>query len=297
MFATAPSSLGMRVYSGVTPTLIAPATAYPYFYVSAEAPSGYYTYNLELKYKPIWMGTLPTPADLKIAAKAPANPWLVLGGTNSAVDTIAYTISGIATLADLPSMFTMADDLNPLPVALMRFSGNKADQAAHLNWATASERNSSHFEVERSYDARNFKAISQVKSNGNSNSLKNYSFIDADAFMNNEAVVYYRLKMVDMDGSFEYSNTVTISNNNDEVTIETINVFPNPFNNELFIEYKSVQNETVELRDLSGRLVMTQSLNASDAVHQLNIPSSLDKGIYILTFGSNKAKSLKVVRD
>ncbi len=295
--ATAPASLGMRVYSGVVPPLTAPATAIPYFYISTVAPSGTYTYNLDLKYKPIWMGTLPTPADLRLAAKAPANAWLVLGGTNSAVDTIASTISGIATLTDLPSIFTMADDLNPLPVALMHFSGSKADQAANLNWATASERNSSHFEVERSYDARNFKAIGNVKSNGNSNSLKNYSFMDADAFMNNETVVYYRLKMVDMDGSFEYSNTVTISNNAEEGTIETMNVFPNPFNNQLFIEYKSVQNETVELRDLSGRLVMTQSLNASDAVHQLNIPSSLDKGIYILTFGSNKAKSLKVVRD
>lgn len=296
-FATAPSSLGMRIYSGVAPANIAPATAYPYFYVSAEAPSGSYTYTLALKYKPIWMGTLPTPADLRIAAKAPANAWLVLGGTNSVVDTLAYTITSASTLSDLPSVFTMADDLNPLPVSLMRFNGSKADLAANLNWATASERNSSRFEVERSYDANTFAPIGNVKSNGNSNRLQNYSFVDADAFVNNEPVVYYRLKMIDNDGSFEYSNTISINNNEEETTIETVNVFPNPFNNELFIEYKSVQNETVELRDLSGRLVMTQVLNSSNAVHQLNIPSSLDKGIYILTFGSNKSKSLKVIRD
>jgi hypothetical protein len=65
----------------------------------------------------------------------------------------------------------------------------------------------------------------------------------------------------------------------------------------LYIDYKAASNETVELRDMSGRVIFTQTLNSADMVHQLNIPSSLDKGIYILTFSSNSAKSVKVVRN
>ncbi|MDZ4666841.1 MAG: T9SS type A sorting domain-containing protein, partial [bacterium] len=296
-FATAPSSMGMRVYSGVTPTLIAPATAYPYFYYSAEAPSGTYTYNMTIKYKPIWMGTLPTTANFKLATKAPANAWSVLGSTNSMVDSVAYTISGLATLTDLPALFTAADDMNPLPVEMIRFTGVKSEYTANLNWSTATERNSSHFEVERSYTGVDFSRLGNVKSNGNSNSLKNYSFVDGDAFVNNEPIAYYRLKLVDRDGSFEYSNTISIENGKEEVSAEPINVFPNPFNNTLFIAYKSLTNEVVALRDLSGRLIMSQNLNAEEMVHQLNIPSSLDKGIYLLTFGSNRTKTVKVVRD
>ncbi|MDZ4667959.1 MAG: T9SS type A sorting domain-containing protein, partial [bacterium] len=296
-FATAPSSMGMRIYSGVTPPLIAPATAYPYFYCSAEAPTGFYTYNMVLKYKPIWMGSLANTVDFKLAAKAPANSWFVLGSTNSMVDSVAFTISGLATLNDIPAIFTAADDMNPLPVEMIRFTGNKSEFAANLNWSTATERNSSHFEVERSFTGADFSTLGKVKSNGNSNSLKNYSFVDRDAFLNNEPIAYYRLKLVDRDGSFEYSNTIAIENSKEEVSAEPINVFPNPFNNALFIEYKSLSNETVELRDLSGRLIMSQKLNDLDRVHQLNIPSNLDKGIYILTFGSNRTKSVKVVRD
>jgi hypothetical protein len=296
-FATAPTSMAMRVYSGVKPLLIGTASAFPYFYVTAEAPTGTYTYTYALKYKPIWMGTLPTVADYRLAMKAPANAWMPLTGTNSELDSNNFTLTSMVNLSDLPAIFTAADNINPLPVELVKFTGTKVDVAASLNWATATERNSSHFEVERSYDASNFNTIGMVKSNGNSNKMVTYNFTDKGAFMNNEPVVFYRLKMVDMDGSFEYSNTVTINNQLEEVEVSEVKVFPNPFNSNFVIDYKSTENEVVELRDLSGRLVMSQTLNNDEMLHQITVPQNLDKGIYILNFTSNRTKSVKIVRD
>jgi hypothetical protein len=240
---------------------------------------------------------VPSETVLKMSVKAPTAAWLNLLGTSSTVDSTLKLVVANSPIFDMPAIFTGTDENNPLPVEMIKFVGSKVDVAAALNWATATEKNSSHFEVERSFDAKNFKGIGKVKSNGNSASVKNYAFTDEQAFMNNEAVVYYRLKMIDRDGSFEYSNTISIANNNEEVNLADVKVFPNPFNNDLYIDYKAASNETVALRDMSGRVIYTQFLNSADMVHQLNIPSSLDKGIYILTFSSNSAKSVKVVRN
>ena len=296
-FSTAPASISAKLYTGVKAPLLGTATGYTNFYVDVNAPAGLYNYNAKLYYNPSWIGTVPSESVLKMSVKAPTAAWLNLLGTASTVDSTLKLVVANSPLSDMPAIFTGTDENNPLPVEMIKFVGSKVDLAAALNWATATEKNSSHFEVERSFDAKNFKGIGKVKSNGNSASVKNYAFTDEQAFINNEAVVYYRLKMIDRDGSFEYSNTISINNNDEEVTLADVKVFPNPFNNDLYIDYKAASNETVELRDMSGRVIFTQTLNSADMVHQLNIPSSLDKGIYILTFSSNSAKSVKVVRN
>ena len=296
-FSTAPTSVSAKLYTGVKAPLLGTATGYTNFYVNLTAPAGMYNYNAKLYYNPSWIGTVTSESVLKMSVKYPTAAWLNLLSTSSTVDSTLKSIVGNSPLMDLPAILTGTDDNNPLPVELMKFMGSKVDVAAALNWATAAEKNSSHFEVERSYDGKNFKTIATVKSNGNSNSVKNYSYSDEIAFVNDESAVYYRLKLVDRDASFEYSNTIRIANNDEEVTLSDVKVFPNPFNNNLYIDYKAATNETVELRDMSGRVIFTQTLNSADMVHQLNIPNSLDKGIYLLTFSSNSAKSVKVVRN
>jgi len=292
-----PSSISAKLYTGVKAPLLGTATGYTNFYLDVNAPAGVYNYTAKLYYNPSWLGTVPAESVLKMSVKTPTAAWLNLLSSSSLVDSNLKSLVSTTPLYDMPAIFTGTDDNNPLPVEMIKFTGSKVDQAASLAWATATEKNSSHFEVERSFDATNFKAVGKVKSNGNSASVKNYNFTDEDAFVNNEPVVYYRLKMVDRDGSFEYSNTISINNNDEEITLADVKVFPNPFNNDLYIDYKAASNETVALRDMSGRVIFTQSLNSADMVHQLNIPNSLDKGIYILTFSSNSAKSVKVIRN
>lgn len=96
----------------------------------------------------------------------------------------------------------------PLPVQLTSFNATKANSKVVLNWATAQELNSDYFEVQRSTDATNWTTVTTVKAAGNSGNILTYKAEDAAAASGN---VYYRLKMVDQDATFAYSNIARLS--------------------------------------------------------------------------------------
>jgi hypothetical protein len=90
-----------------------------------------------------------------------------------------------------------------VPVSLINFNANKADKKVLLNWETSSEINSSHFEIERSINGYQFEKIGRVNAAGNSNTLKAYKFIDNFPV---KGMNYYRLKEVDLDDQYKYSD-------------------------------------------------------------------------------------------
>ena len=77
-----------------------------------------------------------------------------------------------------------------------------------LNWSTASEENNDYFEIQKSYDSEVFTPIGYVDGAGNSNEVLDYSYTDSET---NKA--YYRLKQLDYDGEFEYSDIVVVKGN------------------------------------------------------------------------------------
>ncbi|MGB0522977.1 MAG: hypothetical protein ACPGJS_08450 [Flammeovirgaceae bacterium] len=95
-----------------------------------------------------------------------------------------------------------------LPVEFIFFRGELLDDVSVLRWATAIEKNSDSFIIERSFDLDEFEAIGFVKAQGNSNVYQDYSFIDAEG---NTQTTYYRLKQLDIDGTFTYSKVISIS--------------------------------------------------------------------------------------
>lgn len=110
----------------------------------------------------------------------------------------------------------------PLPVTLLNFRAMANYPDAGLFWETASETNSSHFEVERSLDTdQQFVKIGTVTAAGQSDQKRSYRFTDAQA-LRLAGQVYYRLKMMDADGSFIYSNTVVLKGGDDGVFIRRI---------------------------------------------------------------------------
>ncbi len=108
-----------------------------------------------------------------------------------------------------------------LPIELKSFTAKLNNNSIQLDWVTAKEENFSHFEVERSLDMENFEMIGLVQGQGESLSDVYYDLNDSDALF---GVIYYRLKAVDIDDTFEYSPVVKIENGfNGQVS-----VYPNP---------------------------------------------------------------------
>lgn len=150
-----------------------------------------------------------------------------------------------------------------LPVELTSFEvlRHKSDHAISLNWQTASELNSAYFVIEKSSDGNSFYQISKISAKGNSQVTVNYAFEDREPL---EGMSYYRLTQYDLDGSFTYSDLRSIDYR--FVTYD-LNIFPNPFSDELNIQITS-NNETsdltFELYKLDGQKV--SSINLSNEV-------------------------------
>jgi len=174
-----------------------------------------------------------------------------------------------------------------LPVELINFSGEAKDGYVDLKWATVTEHNNSHFEIERSVDASLFKKISAVNSkspSGNSNGLLHYSEMDNAPEDN---ISYYRLRQVDKDNSFAYSGIISV--NYIKAKNVKFTVYPNPNKGEFTADISGIENNheiQISLKDQNGRLVYNSTFFIQDeASKKLNIvpESKLPNGLYICT--------------
>ncbi|MFL5739931.1 MAG: T9SS type A sorting domain-containing protein [Flavisolibacter sp.] len=166
----------------------------------------------------------------------------------------------------LPSLYSV-----PLPLTLLSFDASSYHEHALLNWRTESETNSLGFEVQRSDDGSSFVALGFISSHGSGS----YRYEDETPFFNK---VYYRLKMMDLDKKFRYSEVVTLRNDNGQGKISVTN----PFRGELEIRLDRADGEKIHcsLFDANGKLVMQKEVTASN--HLLLPSPSLNSGTYLL---------------
>ncbi len=173
-----------------------------------------------------------------------------------------------------------------IPVELTSFTASVNNNDVTLNWATASELNNNGFQVERKSNGE-FEPIGFVPGFGTTSETKTYSFSDANL---NPGVYSYRLKQIDYDGSFEYSDPV-------EVTIIVPDVYslhqnyPNPFNPTTKITFTLAANANVTLKvfDILGQEVMTLINNDLTAgVHNYDFDAaSFNSGVYFYRIEAN----------
>ncbi len=168
-----------------------------------------------------------------------------------------------------------------VPVELTSFTGAFVGIDAQLKWSTATELNNKGFEIQRSIDNSEFAAIAFVNGHGTTTEQKQYSFYDRNL---ESGVNYsYRLKQVDFDGSFEYSQVINLGSALPlEFALEQN--YPNPFNPTTTIEYSVPvkSNVTLDVYNLIGQKVMTMvrsEIGAGKHSTPLNA-SSFTSGIY-----------------
>ena len=158
---------------------------------------------------------------------------------------------------------------NPLPVELIHFDAQAAaNHTADLHWATASELNNNYFDVERSYDAIHWEWVGNVTGNGTTNQLTDYSFTDK-SIATSQNMAYYRLKQVDFDGAFEYSDIRVVRFDGRAEMLE-IAAYPNPFNQEVTIHANTNEPYCIEVTDINGLLLLAID-NAKSHTHRLDL--------------------------
>lgn len=166
-----------------------------------------------------------------------------------------------------------------LPADALNLEATKSNQhQISINWQTTNEHNVSHFELERSIDGIHFLTIQQIASQGNNPNSKLYSLYDDVS--NLKSTIYYRIKMVDIDGQINYSNTAFVHLN----SLEKQQVFPTLFSTKITVAGLKKENAyTIQLTDIYGRIVyntMQESTYLGQVV--LTQIDHLAKGNYIL---------------
>lgn len=167
-----------------------------------------------------------------------------------------------------------------LPVTLTSFTGVEKNNTVELNWKTSYEMSVSHYEVQKSTDGVNFTTLGVVFSWENS-TKNNYLYIDKEI---TQGTSYYRLNMVDKDGTSKYSKTITFKH---ESTINAlVNVYPNPVRESIRVAFNGLQKGQykIEIRNFAGqsRLVKSVKVNGNEHVETIERTPDIGPGMYWL---------------
>ncbi|AHM63106.1 hypothetical protein D770_24305 [Flammeovirgaceae bacterium 311] len=187
----------------------------------------------------------------------------------------------------------------PLPVALTYFAATLQNSDVLLDWETKSEKNSSHFNIQRSKDGMVFNNIGQLASAGNSSKLIKYQYADAKIADRLAGAVYYRLEQVDIDGTTDYSKVVVVVLPDEAFSIR--GVYPNPFRGELVVNITGSKEQRLALRllNMAGKRLVEQEVSVMDGENIMPVLEAayLQAGMYILEVSSSEmTKKFKVIK-
>ena len=187
----------------------------------------------------------------------------------------------VSGLAETPGENNINDIL---PVKLIFFQAKNRNLITIIKWQTSSEINNDRFEIERSTDAVRYETIGAVKGNGNSLKLNDYTFVDESPLT---GINYYRLKQVDIDGRFDYSDMVSVEIHKSSIRITPTSTYD-------FVTVNTGAQSSIILRSVNGQVMNQQSNSEGNfTVEMAHYP----QGIYFLTINMNGSiQTEKVVR-
>ncbi|GAB3579039.1 hypothetical protein GCM10027345_18600 [Hymenobacter daeguensis] len=231
------------------------------------------------------------PGNLRVArSTGNAGPWSNAGGAGvySPAAPRGYTISA-PTAINGNSFFALASTnavdnplsgLAPLPVELTTFTATAIGRAVQVAWTTASEKNSAYFEVQRSANGLRFETLTQVAAQGTTSVRHSYESRDTQPLAGQS---YYRLRMVDRDGTFSYSPVATVRFGSGPAALT---LYPNPGTGHSF--HLAAQNvpagpASVRVFDLQGRLVSQHAVDFAQPDITIRPSRALAAGTYVVT--------------
>ncbi len=201
----------------------------------------------------------------------------------------------------------LVSNSNPVPVDFVALQAKlNSSKYVDLTWSTVTEKNNAKFIVEHSVDGKQFKQIGMVKGAGNSNVLLKYFFVDVNPVT--AGLNYYRLRQVDYNGKYTYSNTCFVSGvdkesliteeNNTSASAITVSLHPVPAKDVLNIAGLTGETCTVSISGMYGDNVLSQKLSVENNKAVLNI-EELKTGLYVIevTDENGVVSKLKFVKE
>lgn len=195
---------------------------------------------------------------------------------------------------------------NPLPVELLSFDAKLDETTVICTWSTASEFNTDYFIVEKSVDMVSFADVGIMKAAGFSNQIQNYQLVDNQPFI---GISYYRLKSVDFDKSYSYSDVVAINNpvfskpesKINASTLEIMSLYPNPVKDEFYVIVNSDENvrTIITISDIGGKMIYRNNAQVIEGVNRIRLNAgSFGKGMYILRIATNTTQqTVKMIKQ
>ncbi|HEX9513293.1 MAG TPA: T9SS type A sorting domain-containing protein [Puia sp.] len=215
--------------------------------------------------------------DTLMGVSMPAEAVITSTATDSANNSSEFSACVLATV---------------LPLHLLDFTATTNGSHITLRWITAGEQNTKYFDIERSGDGSIFDVQGQVPASGNSSEQKNYVFIDQQPL---QGINIYRLRMVDLDGSFTYSKIVVIKM---DALQNTLSVFPNPAAKELTIQLFARGPFQLKITDINGRILKEEVIQLSGNTSKTMDISNLPEGVYIFILqNSNEIQYRKFIKQ
>lgn len=213
---------------------------------------------------------------------------------NSYYSSSALTSYGVLSSYDIPVRVVFQSS-TPMPVELISFYASSIDNKINLKWQTATEMNNDGFEIERAYQNEGWNKVAFLQGHGNSNVINNYEFTDMPKIV---GIYKYRLKQVDLDGNFKYSEEISATINMPR-KFELCQNYPNPFNPTTRITFVTPYTSDIKLTvyNLLGKQVRTLFDGKAEAgSHTVQFDASyLSSGIYICKLiGQGIEKNIKL---
>lgn len=205
-------------------------------------------------------------------------------GTDFNADFIEVEVDGF-------SEFWLNGGNTNLPIELLSFQAVNQPKEVELKWQTSSELNSDFFEVQRSMDGSNFDVIGKVQAAGESETEITYGLVDRNPL---KGLSYYRLRQVDLDGSFEYSQVVSVKRE----TPGTISIYPNPAKNHLMVDLPEdiTTDSEIQIYNTSGQELLNMNWAAKSG-KTISIPiGKLVPGTYFIKINNGELITKRFVK-
>jgi hypothetical protein len=200
--------------------------------------------------------------------------------------SVRVTVSNASNCGNQVRFFNIITN-GALPVELLSFDGTCNDNLITLNWRTATEYNTSHFDVLKSRDGENWSKLTTLNSAGNSTQELSYSTKDENAIDGNN---YYKLMQYDIDGvSDEYGPINVICNGNSK---GYFSIFPNPSSESFQVVLNNknmIGNGKIEIQDSKGSIVLEKEIEIKGGINLYNLDMlNIVSGVYYIKVTSNE---------